>query len=139
MQAPSTKPQQSIEGSTDRTFGLVFATLFMILALLPLLHGNSVRLWALAASVAILALAVFAARLLRPFNRLWTQFGLLLHRLVGPVALAILFLFVVTPTGLLMRLFRKDPLRLRRDPSASTYWILRTPPGPSADSLRNQF
>ena len=111
----------------------------MLLALLPRLQGGSIRLWAVAASGAMLLVATFAPAALRPFNRLWTRFGLLLHRVVGPVALAILFFCVVTPTGLLMRLFGKDPLRLRRDPDAASYWVMRTPPGPDADSLRHQF
>ena len=65
--------------------------------------------------------------------------GLVLHKIVSPIALGILFFLVVTPTGLLMRLLGKDPLRLRFDRSADSYWIARTPPGPDADSLKNQF
>lgn len=104
-----------------------------------MLQGNSPRLWAVVASGIILIVAVFAAAILRPFNRLWAKFGLVLHRIVGPMALGILFLGVVTPTGLLMRLFGKDHLGLSFDRNVSSYWIIRTPPGPTAESLRNQF
>lgn len=130
---------QAVEGSSDRVFGFVFSGVFMIVGLLPLLQGNSLRLWAVAASGLLLMIAVFAAATLRPFNRLWTKFGLVMHRLVGPVALGILFFGVVTPTAFLMRSFGKDHLGLRFDRNVSSYWILRTPPGPTAESLRNQF
>ena len=86
-----------------------------------------------------LLLAALVPGVLAPANRLWTKFGLLLHHIVSPIALGILFFLVVTPTGLLMRLFGKDPLRLRFDPDADSYWIKRDPPGPAADSLKNQF
>ena len=126
-------------GSSDRTFGLVFAVFFTIVAVLPMVHGEPLRLWALAAAGAFLALALVAPRLLAPLNRLWLRFGDLLHRIVSPIALAILFYGVVTPTGLLMRLFGKDALRLRFDREAKSYWIAREPPGPPPESLKDQF
>jgi len=128
-----------IEGSTDRNFGLVFAVFFLLVALLPLLHGNEMRLWALGVGVAFGVIALAVPHSLTPLNRLWTQFGLLLHRIVSPVALGILFFGVVTPIGLLTRLLGKDALRLRLDKNAASYWIVRTPPGPDAESLKNQF
>ena len=127
------------EGSSNRGFGLVFAAFFLIIALLPLLQGHGVRLWAAGISLAFGGVALAIPTILAPLNRLWTRFGLLLHGIVSPVALAILFYGVVTPTGLIMRLLGKDPLRLRLDPSAPSYWITRTPPGPDADSLKQQF
>jgi hypothetical protein len=76
---------------------------------------------------------------LAPLNRIWTRFGLLLHRIVSPVVLGVMFFGVVTPMGLVMRALGKDPLRLRFDPAARTYWIERRPPGPAPDTLNNQF
>jgi hypothetical protein len=67
------------------------------------------------------------------------KFGEMLHRIVSPLALGIVFYFTVLPTGLLLRLFSNDPLRLRFDPTAKSYWIKREPPGPAAESLKNQF
>ncbi|HQR50033.1 MAG TPA: SxtJ family membrane protein, partial [Methylophilaceae bacterium] len=96
-------------------------------------------LWALELSGGFLLLALVIPRVLAPANRAWTKFGLLLHDIVSPIALGILFFVVVTPTGLLMRLLGKDPLRLRFERSAKSYWIVRTPPGPDAESLKNQF
>lgn len=129
----------SVQSSSDRSFGIVFTVFFAIIGLLPLLHGHGLRLWALAVSAVFLLLALLFPACLAPLNRLWTKFGMLLHHIVSPLALGILFFLVVTPIGLVMRLFGKDPLRLRLDRSASSYWIERTPPGPTADSLKNQF
>jgi hypothetical protein len=128
-----------IQSSTDRSFGFVFAAVFLIIALYPLLHAAGIRIWAIAVSGVFLLLAALVPQVLAPANRLWTKFGLLLHHIVSPIALGILFFLVVTPTALLMRLFGKDPLRLRFDPAADSYWIKRDPPGPAADSLKNQF
>ena len=128
-----------IQSSTDRSFGFVFAAVFLIIALYPLLHAAGIRIWAVAVSGVFLLLAALVPQVLAPANRLWTKFGLLLHNIVSPIALGILFFLVVTPTGLLMRLFGKDPLRLGFDPAANSYWIKRDPPGPAADSLKKQF
>jgi hypothetical protein len=128
-----------LQRSSERSFGFVFAAVFLIIALYPLLHAQEIRIWAIVASGIFLLLATLIPRILSPANRAWTKFGLLLHKIVSPLALGILFLLVVTPTGLLMRLFGKDPLRLRFDPAADSYWIKRDPPGPYADSLKNQF
>ena len=133
------KRSRLVEGSSNRTFGLAFSGFFLIVGLLPLMHGNPFRYWALAAAGALLVPTILAPAVLAPFNRLWMKLGELLHRIVSPVALAMLFFCVVTPIGLLLRLLGKDVLRLRFDRAASTYWITRTPPGPSAESLKNQF
>ena len=126
-------------GSSDRTFGLVFATFFLVVAALPLLQGAPWRTWSLAVAGILVLISLVAPRLLGPFNRLWTWFGLLLHRITSPIALGLLFYGVVMPTGLIMRLVGKDPLRLRIEPEARTYWIERMPPGPQPESLKNQF
>ncbi len=126
-------------GSSDRTFGLVFTAFFAIVAVLPMLRDEPPRLWALAAAGVFLLLALAVPRALAPLNRLWMKLGDILHRIASPIALAILFYGVVTPTGLLMRLFGKDPLRLRFDREAKSYWIAREPPGPAPESLKDQF
>ena len=128
-----------LQSSSDRSFGFVFAAVFLIVALYPLLHAGGIRIWAAIVSGLFLLLAALVPTILAPANRAWTKFGLLLHNIVSPLALGILFFLVVTPPGLLMRLFGKDPLRLRFDPAATSYWIKRDPPGPAADSLNNQF
>jgi Saxitoxin biosynthesis operon protein SxtJ len=128
-----------VEGSSDRSFGLVFAAAFVLIALLPLLHGAAPRWWALGVAVVLALIAAMMPSLLTGPNRLWIKLGVLLGKLVSPVALGVLFYGVLSPIGVVMRIAGKDPLRLKRDPGAASYWIPRRPPGPPADSMTNQF
>jgi Saxitoxin biosynthesis operon protein SxtJ len=130
---------EEVAGSSNRSFGLVFSVVFAIIALLPLFHGGAIRLWSLGVAAAFAVLAFAAPQVLAPLNRLWFKLGLLLHTIVNPIVLGIMFYVVVTPTGLIMRLLGKDLLRLKRDPAAASYWIERTPPGPKPESLGDQF
>ena len=131
--------ESAVEPSSDRAFGLVFAGVFALVALWPLLDDGGPRWWSLAVAVIFTLLALAAPKVLAPANRLWTAFGLLLGRLVNPLVMGLLFYLVVTPTGLIMRALGKDLLRLKRDPDAASYWIERTPPGPSPDGMPRQF
>lgn len=124
---------------SNRSFGLVFMAFFLIVALWPLFSGGGVRIWSFWVSGVFAALALLLPAPLAPLNRLWFKLGLLLGRIVSPIAIGIVFFVVVTPMGILMRLAGKDLLRLRLDRGASTYWIPRTPPGPEPGSLKNQF
>jgi hypothetical protein len=126
-------------GSPERAFGFVFAGFFALLALAPLLRGGPLRGWALAVAAAFFVAGLIVPGALAPLRRLWLRLGDFMHRITTPLALGILFFGVVTPTAIIMRVLRKDPLRLRRDPAAATYWIERRPPGPEPDSLRDQF
>jgi hypothetical protein len=131
--------EEPVLGSSPRAFGFVFAAVFLIVAAWPLLFGQDVRWWSVLVAVAFIAAAVGAPRLLAPLNALWTRFGLLLHRIVNPVLLGIMFFLVVVPTGLLMRIFGKDVLRLKIDPAVSSYWVEREPPSSTTDSFKEQF
>ena len=131
--------EQQFKASSNRAFGWVFVTMFLIIALWPLVFGGTLRWWSLIVSALVALVTVAAPSLLTVPNRLWLRFGLLLHRILSPVVLAIMFFLVVMPTGLLMRAFGKDFLRLRRNYSAESYWIKRDPPGPKPDSLNHQF
>ncbi|HZT87374.1 MAG TPA: SxtJ family membrane protein [Stellaceae bacterium] len=130
---------EAIAGPSDRRFGFTIAAVFTVIGLLSLWrHGPHAIYWLSAAAV----LAVFAAAwpaALAPLNKVWLKFGLLLHSIVSPVVLGAMFVTVFTPVGFLMRLTGKDPLRLRRDPQAASYWIPRDPPGPAPESLKHQF
>lgn len=131
----------AIKGSSDRAFGLIFAGFFFLVAFAPLLHSpvQAVRWWALGLSLAFAALALLWTAPLAPLNRLWLRLGLLLYKVVNPIVLGLLFFTTVMPTGLLMRALGKNPLRLRRDSEAASYWIRREPPGPAPDTMKNQF
>lgn len=139
MQERTPKYVIEVTGSSDRSFGFVFAAVFLVIAFFPLISGGALRVWALVLSGTLISLAVLRPRMLAPANRLWKQIGSLMHRIVSPIALGLVYYFVATPTGIVLRLFGKDPLRLRFDPEAASYWIERDPPGPSANSLNNQF
>lgn len=131
--------EEEVKGSSEKAFGIVFAVVFLIIGLLPLLHGNPLRWWSLGVAAVFLALAFAAPKTLAPLNRLWMKFGLLLHAVVNPVVMAFLFFSTVTPIALILRVLGKDPLHLRLDPDARTYWIDRTPPGPAPDTMPRQF
>lgn len=124
---------------SNRAFGLVFAAVFTLIALWPLLDSAPIRVWAMAVGGVFLGVALALPAALSPLNTLWHRFGLLLGAITSPIVMGVLFFAAVTPIGLLMRAFGKDNLGLRRDPAATTYWVERSPPGPSGDSLRNQF
>ena len=128
-----------ITGSSDRSFGVVVTVALTVVGVFPLLNGEPPRWWSLAVAGVMLVVTLVRAELLAPFNRVWFRFGLFLHRVVNPVIMAVIYFGVVTPTGLIMRAVGKDPLRLRRDPNAESYWIHRTPPGPEPESMTNQF
>ena len=125
--------------SSDRSFGVVVTVACTVVGLFPLLNGEPSRWWLLAVAGVMLVVTLVRAELLSPLNRVWFRFGLFLHRVVNPVIMAVIYFAVVTPTGLIMRAVGKDPLRLRRDPNAESYWIHRKPPGPKPESMTNQF
>ncbi len=128
-----------IKGSSDRSFGLVFAVVFTIIGLWPLISSSGVRWWSLAIALVFAGVAFARPSLLAPLNLLWTKFGLLLNRIVSPLVMGLLFFVVITPIALIMRVARKEMLNLKFDRKAKSYWIERTPPGPAPESIKNQF
>ena len=88
---------------------------------------------------AFIVLAATFPQILAPLNRLWTRLSIVLHKVVSPIVMLVIFVTTVIPVGLIMRALRKDPLRLRPDMEATTYWIDRKPPGPAYGSMKNQF
>jgi predicted membrane metal-binding protein len=128
-----------IQVGSEKNFGIVFAVVFAIIAIWPLVGGHPMRWWALIIAVVFLVAAFVAQPLLKPLNILWFKFGLLLHKVVNPVVMGLLYYFTVVPTGLIMRACGKDPLNRSFDLQARTYWIERDPPGPAPESMKNQF
>jgi hypothetical protein len=126
-------------GSSDRNFGFVFSAVFGLIGFYPLLHGGPLRAWALGLAALFLIATLVRPAILSPLNRLWTRFGLLLHRVMSPIALFVVFCLGILPTALVLRALGKDPLRLRFDPSAGSYWIPRKPPGRSDEQMKKQF
>ena len=122
--------------SSDRSFGLVFAGVFAIIGAWPLLRGHEPRLWALPVAGVFLLAGLFTPKVLRPLNVLWTRFGAILHYVVGPVVMGAVFFLTVVPVAIIIRLFGKDPLRLK---PTNSNWIEREPPGPDPQSMKHQF
>ncbi len=112
---------------------------FAIVGLWPLVDGGAVRFWALIAAGGFLAAGFLAPAALRPLNRVWFLFGMVLHKIVNPLVMGLLFYITITPMALVMRLLGKDPLNRRFDSKAKSYWIERRPAGPAPESMRNQF
>ena len=128
------------EIGSDRSFGFVFACLFIFLAIAAYINAYTGYIipTLIIAGVFFLA-ALFAPSLLRPLNIVWFKFGLLLHKIISPIVLGALFFVSVTPVALIMRALGKYPLKLRLDPDTKSYWIHRDPPGPTASSMSDQF
>ncbi len=131
--------RETVKGSSDRSFGVVFAVVFTVIGLAPLLSGESARWWSFGVAAVFLALAILRPATLALFNRIWMRFGLLLHRIVNPIIMGVLFFLVVTPIAMLMRLTGSRPLHIKTEPEAETYWIPRDPPGPAPDTMKHQF
>ena len=130
---------EKIVAGSDRSFGLVMAAAFAAITLLNVWHVGRVWPWTGVVAALFLAAALLRPAKLHPLNLIWLKFGLLLHRVVNPVIMALLFYGTVLPTGLVMRMLGKDLLRLKQEPGADSYWIVRQPPGPAPETMKDQF
>ena len=124
-----------IKISANRSFGIVFFIVFLLIALYPLLKDNHLRIWSLVISFIFLILGLINSKILTPLNRLWFKFGLLLGKFISPLIMGIIFFIVVTPIGVIMRLLKKDLLNLNYN-KKETYWIDKS--GPKS-KMKNQF
>ena len=121
--------------SSNRSFGVVFFIVFLLIALYPVINNEEIRVWSLIVSLIFLVLGLLNSKILNPLNQIWFKFGILLGRIISPFIMAIIFFFVVTPIGLIMRTLGKDILNLRYN-TKKTYWIEKT--GPKS-KMKNQF
>ena len=127
--------QKNIKLPSNRNFGIVFFIVFLIIALWPILKQNEIRIWSLIISFIFFVLGLINSKLLTPLNKLWFKFGILLGNIIAPIIMGIVFFLVVTPIGLIMRFFRKDILKLKKNTSDS-YWINKDD---TNSSMKNQF
>ena len=125
----------NIKIGSNRSFGIVFFIVFLIIATYPLINGDGLRLWSLIISIVFLFLGLLNSKILNPINKLWFKFGIFLGKIISPLVMGIIFFLVVTPIGLLMRLLNKDLLNLRFNNNGS-YWIEKTEP---KSKMKNQF
>ena len=124
------------EQSSEKSFGVVFSIVFLIVALYPLINSESLRIWALIVSIIFFLLAFLAPKILVLPNKLWFKFGLLIGSIVAPIVMAFVYFVTVLPTGLIMRLLGKDLLKQKLDKNAKSYWVKRSEP---MGSMKNQF
>ena len=124
---------------SERSFGIVMAVAIGLIALINWWHHGQIWPWLGGFAVLFLAAALIYPHVLRPLNWVWFKFGLLLHSIVNPIMMGLLFYATIWPTGVIMRIRGKEFLKLKREPDSESYWIVRRPPGPPADSMRDQF
>jgi hypothetical protein len=140
LKARSTQAAHDLSDmGSERSFGFVFATLFLIVSLWPLWSGMDARLWALGVAASFMLAAVAAPDLLRPLNVIWYRFGIALGTIMTPVIMALIYVLTVVPVGLAMRLADKDLLRLKRESNLKSYWIDRDAKSLQPGSMRRQF
>ena len=121
--------------SSNRSFGIVFFVVFLLVALYPLINGEELRIWSLVISFIFLILGILNSKILSPLNKLWFKFGIFLGKVISPIIMGIIFFLVVTPIGFIMRLLGKDVLNLKYSNNKS-YWIEKS--GPKS-KMKNQF
>ena len=124
-----------IKVGSNKSFGIVFFVVFLLISLYPLLNNENIRFWSLIVSIIFLVLGILNSSLLSPLNKLWFKFGVLLGKIISPIIMGIIYFLVVTPIGLIMKLLGKDVLNLKYSDYKS-YWIEKT--GPKS-KMKNQF
>ena len=124
-----------IKIGSNKSFGIVFFVVLLLISLYPLLNNESIRIWSLVISIIFLILGLLNSRILTPLNLIWMKFGILLGKIISPIIMGIIFFLVVTPTGILMRILKKDLLNLKFNID-KTYWIDKSEP---KSKMKDQF
>ena len=124
-----------IKISSNRSFGIVFFVVFLLIGFYPYINDGSLFIWSLIVSLIFLILGLLNSKILTPLNKIWFKFGLFLGKIISPLIMGVIFFFLVTPIGLIMRVFKKDLLNLKFNNNAS-YWIENK--GPKS-KMKNQF
>ena len=127
--------KNEIKISSNRSFGIVFFVVFLIVSFYPLINFGEVRIWSLVLAVIFLILGLLNSRILSPLNKAWFKFGILLGKIVSPIVMGIVFFVVVTPIALLLKLFGKDLLNLKKNKNKS-YWVEKKE---LRSTMKNQF
>ncbi len=131
----NSKFNNNIKISSNQSFGIVFFIVFLLIALYPIIYNGNIRIWSLIISFIFIILGLLNSKILTPLNKLWFKFGIFLGKIVSPLIMGVIFFFVVTPIGLIMRMLGKDVLNLKQNKDKS-YWIEKS--GPKS-KMKNQF
>ena len=121
--------------SSNRSFGVVFFIVFLLIALWPMLDEGQIRIWSIILSIIFISLGLMNSKLLTPLNILWFKFGIILGKIISPLIMGIIFFIVVTPIGLIMKILKKDILNLKFN-NNYTYWIEKND---IKSKMKNQF
>ena len=121
---------------SERGFALVFVIVFLLIALFPLINNSSINIWSILVSQCFLIIGIFKPDLLRVPNLIWINLGLFLGSIVSPIILGVIYIFVIIPTGLITKIFRKDPLNQNLNINQKSFWIMRKD---KLQSFKNQF
>ena len=128
------KKEIIINNKNNITFGILFFIFFFIIGLYPLVSVGVIRIWSVVLSLVFLIITIIRPNLLTFLNRSWIQFGILLGKIISPIVMGLVFFFVVTPSGIIVRILKKDVMSLKR--GASSYWINRED---KLQSMKKQF
>ncbi len=126
----------SVKQGSERNFGIVFSLVFLFFSFYPNFSYEKIRLWSLVVSVLFFLISIFQPSILKSLNFLWFKFGILLGRIISPIIMALVFVFAIIPTGIIIRLMGKDPLQRKFLKNKNSYWIPRKI---SRQSMKNQF
>ena len=121
--------------NSNRTFGILFFLVFLVIGIWPITNGEYLRWWSIIISLIFLFLGIINSKILTPFNKIWIKIGELLGRVIAPIVMAIIYFFIITPMAILLKLLRKDLLKIKFSP-ATTYWIKRDK---KFGSMKRQF
>lgn len=127
--------KNKIEIGSNRSFGIVFFLVFLVIGVFPIKSGGSINYLLVCISIIFLFLGIVNSKLLTPLNKIWFKFGIILGHVLSPVIMGLIFFMVVTPTAFVLKVFRKDVLNLKNN-NKKTYWIIKSE---VSSSLRNQF
>ena len=125
----------NIKISSNRSFGIVFFIVFILIAFYPLINQGEIRIWSVLISLLFLILGIINSKILTPLNKVWFKFGILLGKIISPIVMGLIFFLVVTPIAFLMRMLKKDLLNLKFSKNNS-YWVEKTD---SKSTMKNQF
>ena len=126
---------QKIKIGSNKSFGIVFSIVFLVIAFWPMLNGNEINYWSLAISIVFLILGLINSKILTPLNTIWSKFGILLGNVVSPIVMGIIFFLIVTPTSIIMKLLGKDLLNLKKN-NNNSYWIEKNN---QKSKMKNQY
>ena len=126
---------QKIKIGSNKSFGIVFFIVFLVIAFWPMLNGNEINYWLLTMSIVFLILGLINSKILTPLNKIWYKFGILLGNVVGPIVMGIIFFLIVTPTSIIMKLLGKDLLNLKKN-NNNSYWIEKNK---QKSKMKNQY